>query len=975
MKDFFRKISLLAAAVLLSAPAFAQFTVSGSNPGWMEWETFSTPNYKIIFPSGLDSLARRYAVSLEKYRVLLGNSSGYAPNEFYKTPMPAVLNACTAYSNGSVSWMPRLLTLYSNPEAYSPESSEWIEELALHESRHISQMQFTRGGKKFRWLEVLTGELAAGVASGAYPGLPFFEGDAVVAETALSESGRGRAADFLQYYRVSFAEGQMRNYWRWVYDSQKLYTPDYYRAGYMLHAGMRNTFDEPRFTAYYFSRIFEKKLYPFFNLQKSVKELSGMKFGKAFRAIEDDFAASWAENDTLRLESSGAFMEGERVSRVPRLFRSYTGTAVLDSTVYAVRTGLDVTASLVRMKADGGAVRVADMNGSCSRLTASPVTGRIYWTEYKGDVRWEKASTSRLMSYEPATRKKKVVADSGRYYNPAASRQDSTVAVVSNRFDGRTDVLVLHGITGEIRQAFTAPDGMQAVEPAWVDGTLYASAITKDGFGIYRVEGWETVLRPVQSKINRLFGHGGRLWFSSDRDGTAELHSIGADGILRQETSLRFGGGNFTFDGKDLLYSTLGLKDNGIRRIPSGSLLGLPVSPKPFPRPIADKLSLQEDTMAVATAPLDTVFTETVPYEKGKHLLGFHSWAPFYTETDDIASIASEITEGDITFGATAWFQNELETSYGEVALGVGPYYAMPSGKYYVIPAIHAEWTYAGWFPVMKLTAEAGGRNALGAGMESSKTEEGLAISTGLDTLSAPRLSLTALGYLPLNLSSGGWNRGFVPSLSFTLTNDGAAVPMRTGVRLTSRYASPLSMTAGLKAYAVRRIPSSCIFPRWGIGASFAYRDTPLNTEGVTGKAVASVYGYLPGILRTHGLKLSGSYSRTADPGFYLSEELKADAEYALPFAAVDWSFLSPLTYIRNFELRLYASYEETSMGLALDAVYGSDNEDAWLGAGVLVHLSNVAWVPVGARLGAKYLYNPVHPELSGVSMIATMDL
>ena len=975
MRFAIKKTAILAAALLLSIPVSAQFTVSGSNPGWMEWETFSTPNYRIIFPRGLDSLARRYAVSLEKYRVLLGNSSGYMPNEFYKTPMPAVLNACTAYSNGSVSWMPRLLTLYSNPEAYSPESSEWIEELALHESRHISQMQFTRGGKKFRWLEVLTGEIVAGIGAGAYPGPAFLEGDAVVAETALSESGRGRAADFLQYYRVSFAEGQMRNYWRWVYGSQKLYTPDYYRAGYMLHAGMRNTFDEPRFTAYYFGRIFEKKLYPFFNLQKSVKEVSGMKFGKAFRAIEDDFAADWAANDTLRMEVSGGFTQGERISNVPRLFRSYTGTVVLDSTVYAVRSGLDVTTSLVRMTRYGTAVRLADMNGSCSRLSASPVTGRIYWTEYKGDVRWEKMSSSRLMSYDPATRKKKVVAGSGRYYNPAASRQDSTVAVVSNRFDGRTDVLVLQGITGQVLQTFTAPDGMQAVEPAWVDGTLCSSAITEDGFGIYRVDGWKELLRPGQLKITRLFGHDGRLWFASDRDGTTELHSLGPDGVLRQETALRFGGSNFTFDGEDLLYSALTVADNGLYRMPSDSLLGIAVSPKPFPRPIADKLSLQEDTMAVAPVPVETVFSETVPYEKGNHLSGFHSWAPFYTETDDLASITSEITEGDITAGATAWFQNELETSYGEVALGIGPYYAMPSGKFYVIPAFHAQWTYAGWFPVVKLTADAGGRNALGAGINSVKSKEGLSINTSLDTLSVPRLSLTALGYLPLNLSSGGWNRGVVPSLSFTLTNDRSAVPLRKGRNLSSRYASPLSMTAGIRAYAVRKIPSSCIFPRLGIGASFAYRDTPLNTEGVTSKAVASLYGYLPGILRTHGLKLSGSYSRTADSGFYLSEELKADAEYALPFAAVDWSFLSPLTYIRNFEARLYASYEETSMGMALDAIYGSDNQEAWLGAGVLVHLSNVAWAPVGARLGVKYLYNPFHPELSGPSVIATMDL
>ena len=976
MKQVVKRITLLAAAVLMSVQAYAQFTVSGSNPGWMEWETFSTPNFRIVFPKGLDSLARCYAVSLEKYSALLGNSSGYTPNQFYSAPMPAVLNACTAYSNGSVVWSPRLLSLYSNPEAYDPESSTWIDELAVHEGRHVSQMQFTRGGRKFFWLEVLFGELATGAVSGIYPGLPFFEGDAVVAETALSESGRGRAADFLQYYRVSFAEGRMRNYWRWVYGSQKLYTPDYYRAGYMLHAGMRNTFGEPRFTARYFNRIYEKKLYPFFNLQKTVKEVSGLKFKEAFRAIEDDFAAEWAANDTLRMNIAGGFTEGERISRPSRLFRALSGSAVLDSTVYAINSGLDITPALVRLGENGRPVRLTGIAGSCSRLSASPVTGRIYWTEYKSDLRWEKVSTSRLMSYDPATRKKAAVASGGRYYNPAANPQDSTVAVVSNRFDGRTDVLVIHGTTGEVLETFTAPDGMQAVEPAWADGVLYSSAITDDGFGIYKVEGWKPVLEPRQLKITRLFGHEGALWFSSDRDGTTQFHSLRADGVLRQETALRHGGSSFAFNGDGVVYTAPGVRNNSLYRMSADSLLGLPVTPDPFPRPIADRLSMQEDTMALAAAAPVPVFTETEPYDRNRNLFRFHSWAPFYTETDDLASISSELTEGDITLGMTAWFQNDLETSYGEVAVGAGAYYPRPSGDdVTALPSVHAKWTYTGWFPVVTLTADAGGRNSLGGSIQSVKTEEGLSIKTAVDTLVMPRMSLSALAYIPFNHSSGIWSRGIIPSLGFDLSSDRPAVPLRMGSTLTSRYASPFSVTAGLRAYAVQGTPPSCIFPRWGIGASVGWRDTPFNTEGLTGRTSMSAYAYVPGLLRTHGLKLSASLSVSTDPGFYQREEVAANAEYALPFAAVDWSFLSPVTYIRNFELRLYASYEGTSIRMNLDRVYGSENEEIWLGGGLVAHLANVAWVPAGARLGAKYLYNPVHPELSALSMIATMDL
>ena len=111
--------------------------------------------------------------------------------------------------------------------------------------------------------------------SGLFPGPALLEGDAVTTETALTSSGRGRQASFLSYMKPAFDCGDMRNYWRWTFGSDKLYTPDYYRSGYMLVAGTRVFFNDPLFIEEYFSRT--KKLVSFFNLQKTVKDASGMR--------------------------------------------------------------------------------------------------------------------------------------------------------------------------------------------------------------------------------------------------------------------------------------------------------------------------------------------------------------------------------------------------------------------------------------------------------------------------------------------------------------------------------------------------------------------------------------------------------------------------------------------------------------------------------------------------------------------------
>ena len=134
------KILFTVIAASATIPAAAQFTASGTEPGSVKWETFRSANFKLIFPQGLDSLARAYAASLESYRIRGGNTLGHRANEFYSSPMPAIMHNLTGYSNGSVAWAPRNLSLYTNPESYDPDPQRWMDQLAVHEGRHVAQM-------------------------------------------------------------------------------------------------------------------------------------------------------------------------------------------------------------------------------------------------------------------------------------------------------------------------------------------------------------------------------------------------------------------------------------------------------------------------------------------------------------------------------------------------------------------------------------------------------------------------------------------------------------------------------------------------------------------------------------------------------------------------------------------------------------------------------------------------------------------
>ena len=51
---------------LASLPARAQFYSAGTDPGGVRWSSVRTENYRVIYPRGVDSLARAYALSLQQ---------------------------------------------------------------------------------------------------------------------------------------------------------------------------------------------------------------------------------------------------------------------------------------------------------------------------------------------------------------------------------------------------------------------------------------------------------------------------------------------------------------------------------------------------------------------------------------------------------------------------------------------------------------------------------------------------------------------------------------------------------------------------------------------------------------------------------------------------------------------------------------------------------------------------------------------
>ncbi len=1019
--------------LLAALPARAQFFSAGTDPGSVRWSQIRTDNYRIIYPRGTDSLARAYALSLQRQYPRIGRSLGYAPSELCSQPMPVILHPFTSYGNGMVMWAPRRMELYTLGDPADPDPMPWLLNLTTHEPRHASQLQFGRRWP-YKGLRFLTGDLSDVAWWSIYTGIAFSEGDAVVAETALTEFGRGRTSDFLEYVRVAFDEGDWRDYYRWRYGSLKLYTPDHYRAGYLLAAGLRTIWDEPRFLNRYHENLFSRKLpIPFFNMPYTIRQVTGQSFHEAFDTISRDFQAIWAANDSLR----APFVSGQALTAPTRRYTAYRGAVSVGEDIYAVETGLERATRLVRIGSDGSVEHLGPFAASASDLRYAD--GCLYWSEERRDPRWELAGTSVIRAMDLASGRKQTLLRGGRYYNPAPSEDGEHVAAMEFPADGSYRILILNARSGAVETVLAVPSGLQPAQGAWLRNALYVSGVTDEGFGIYEATAsWRCVLPGRAVKIKQLRARNGQLWFVCDKNGVNELYACDpASGALQQQTSLRHGGSDFVWSaaGDSLRYTELSTSGRRFMTAPVSAFSPLESDwDAIWKHPVAEKLSAQERALAEqdSVARVDPpALSDPRPYRKAAHLLRFHTWVPLYVDYDAVSNLSFSTLYDAATLGATAFFQNDLATATGSIG-----YSASRNGSKGWNHLLDLRFNYTGWYPVIEsslvLSSEAPSRYQFTHLTDiTGKTAEQIAAAPG----SGPSLSFSTRVYVPLVFNGGGWNRGFVPQLRYSISNGLFDGSLHFGHRFGLFPAKDRSfaltavepgaavfvqnVTASVRGYAMLPTAASGVYPRWGIGAEMGAGFRPSLSQIYDPAVYGYLYGYVPGILPEHGLKLTAlvqeqwsrgltagtsvrpayvgeqrvvtyprGYVATASTlGRYLAEhyplQAKWTADYLMAILPVDWSGLGPVAYVKNFELGLHGDAAlfvpgaESLDGSAVatagknPAGEGSRNSTAAqdndrmrygslmsAGASLSVRLGNLLWVPFDTRIGATWSCN-----------------
>ena len=985
---------LLAAGLLAGTAASAQFYQNGSDP-YGRWSTLGTEHFRVVYPEGMDSLARAYLVDLEKWRPAVGNSAGMAPGSLQWGRTPVILHPYQPYSNGSVAWAPKRMDLYTHPEPYGSIPLSWMTQLTTHESRHLAQMQLAYR-RPFRWVNVLVGEMWPGAVSALFTPPALLEGDAVVAETALTASGRGRSADFLNYYHLAFDDGDWRNWYKWVYGSYKKAAPDHYTVGYMTVAGMRYFYDQPAFMADYLDHV-TKHPFPVASLQRYIRKVSGKAFKKTYQDIMEGFHAIWTEEADAR----GPFMDMEQVTRKHAFATDYWNGSWVDDAYFAVKQGKDLAERLVRIGTDGTEQDLGPFSAHASSL--NPGEHRLYWSETIPGRRWTLDGES-VIRYMDTQGKRYDLTKKGRLYNPQPGPDG--VAVVEYPVRGGSNLVILSEEDGRVLQRIPAPEGIQLSDPAWVEETVYCLGVDDRGYSIWRLDGraWTCVLEPTPQTMENLEGEDHVLDFVSDRNGVKELYRYDpATGKAWQLSNSRYGGTDFFWHGDSLWFNSV---------TPEGTAIFKAKAPEPVEVDIrtvhayrvADKLAEQERSLfppRPAEKTEEAWVTGPDRYRKALHLMKFHSWAPLYFNYDAIESMSADFSYDTASPGLTGMFQNDLGSAWGTAGYSVHPDH---EGKWR--HSGHLKFSYSGLFPVLEASFDLYDSGAGQYHFERRTYDGKVGYATVHQPVDGPSWAGNLKAYIPFRSYKGGVQRGWVPQVSWGISNssyDNGTMELRAfedfvseGVLLAFQRFSHgqnvlmQSLRGSVRGYWMLPTAGSQVFPRWGVGAETGASLRPGLSRIYAPVWYNYLYGYLPGFTRTQGFRLTASaqYQPSTDApfgensiniaprGFTVDEmrpiarqsalQLKLTADYAIPIYAGDISWFSPVAYISHFLLIPHVDW--LGFGVARNGKGPSASSSlVSAGADFTVELGNLLWAPFPCSVGvsASWLGGPYFKTLA----------
>lgn len=817
MKKYFAGLWLL---LTLQINLQAQYYDIGQEAASVKWLTVETPGFEFIFPSTFSYQAN---LAIKQFTANAPRINAEWKLNPHKTAI--VFHPFKATSNAYAAWAPRRIEILTTPpqDLYA---QPWMEQLALHEYRHMLQLA-SLDQNTLKVLGWLFGQQAVPAAAGVFLPTWFIEGDAVMAETAYSKSGRGRVPDFALPLRAQLIEKKTYSYAKASLGSYRDFVPDHYTLGYHIIAATN---------LYYGLKPWEASLESVSRLNRirsfnyGIEKTTGLDKHQLYRQAMSTLKDLWQPVSTQKEH----FID----TRHPvRIYTTISSLSMLNDSVCAfLRSSFDKIPKFYTLNLKTRETKEMYTPGYISGNWTDGSANKLVWAENRPHERWQMMSYNDLVIYNHEEGAAHRLALRKKIYSPIISGDGHKVAAIEYTAEGNPELLILNNAS--VRN-IRLPDTLHAAMPAWGmnEDEIYWIATSSNGKAIavthLDTEKSTFITKFEFREISRLKWHKGYLYYLGDCDGVMQLCRIHPDEkIAERLTASRFGASNYAFYSDSILYTSYTAEGYQIAitaaeplqaNINAGNWL--------LAEALADSLKIQHSPQALKITDFSIK-----PYRKGKHLFNIHSWAPLYIDVD---------TE-KINPGISVMSQNILSTLF--ITAGYDYDLAELEGRYRV------EATWKGWYPETSLQAVTGRRSASYSDRQSRSWD-----------LQWSETQIDLKFRIPFNFSSGAYSRGISPrvELNQLYINFLSAKPENIF------EGSFTTFTYGMFAYAYQRMAHRDLAPRLGANLGLTFRHAPLGSASLGHIGGIETQFYLPGIGRNHSVSTYLAFQKNK-PGDYI---------------------------------------------------------------------------------------------------------
>ncbi len=845
---------LIIAFLLLTFRLSGQYYSSGADPASVCWQQINTERFRLVFPVEFLTPATRLAIYLDSIAPLVEASMHHRPGK-----IDVLIHGRSAYSNGFVSWAPKRIEMYPNPHQ-NIYSTDWLEQLAAHEYRHVVQIdKLNQGFTRFAgWL---TGQQATGAVLGAYLPMWFLEGDAVITETTLSNSGRGRWPVFSQSLRARLTAYGPDSYDKAYLGSYADFVPDYYKMGYHLTARAR-----AKYGAEIWSDAVRNtgrnswSLTPFRHI---IKSTTGKNPKNLYTDIFNELTQEWRLQDKNLNPSSFTLIQ-----QATDDYTNYQHPVMVpNGSIIAGVSGPGQRQRIEEIKPDGSSKTLV-FTGIRDDEPLAANEKWVVWSENKPHLRWPNADYSVLRVLNRNSGETGTIKPFSRYASPSLKTGSDTLVTVESTADYRFFITTINLSTGDIIKRIPTPEDAYPLHPSWSDqpGEVVVILLANSGKSIASLntadETWQTLRPSAWDEPRYPVKAGNTLWFSASTTEAEEIFRLDlSSGQTRQVTRARFGAASpaLTSRHDTLVYADYTPRGYQLVSAPAmQTITDKGATPANLTTPLVEKLIEQEPLLQdSAQHEINPTQLNARRYSKW-NLFNLHSWAPLNINIDDEA----------INPGITLMSQNLLGTAI--TTLGYNAARSHSREKF------QAGFTWAGWYPILDFDVKWGDHAQDFNEIYVSKTD-----TFTFDRLGSKgrQLKIETTVRLPLVFNKGPWFRMLQPRAKLSWLNisnpsylqtfytlDPPRQLVKTGRTDTIdlyRDIDYWGMEYSLYFHNLLRGTIRDAGTRGGLSGEVIYRHTPWGSYNA-GHQLA-VYGrlYFPGIARHHALSITNGWQTT----------------------------------------------------------------------------------------------------------------